>query len=161
MRKSSIQNKSTVLPPIPWSCYSPTDAQRWVKARLVAEMRDDPLLDPKALSVDRLSRILGEPKLVDWMRDPEFRSWFLSNKHSAAKVEFLYDQWLDQVANRLSTMNDKDLINAGKLLAEIAYKMPRATKAVAIDVGLSNKSDEELAMIIKSTVVSDDKSSED
>lgn len=121
------------------STWTPTRDQRRAKAKLTVALRDDPLLVSTSLTGPTAASITGVSGVETWWLDRKFRSWFLDNYEAAAKAEFLFDQWLEEVAHRLSGMADKDLLVAGKLLAELARKMPdKFQKEKILDAGIAS-----------------------
>lgn len=104
--------------------FIPTQKQREIKARLIAAMRDDPLVVPETIGASEAARITRCAEIRTWWKDEEFRNWIVDRNESFAKAELLFDTVLDEMARRLPTMEDKHLIAAGKLLAEVARKMP-------------------------------------
>jgi hypothetical protein len=86
-----------------------------------------------------------------WWSDPQFKDWFLNRQDHVERVDYLYELFLDQAEKKLvdPEIQTKDLINMGKLLAELARKMPdKYTKVKMLDAGLADMSDAELKKII-------------
>jgi hypothetical protein len=84
-----------------------------------------------------------------WWSDPRFRKWFLDNYESAAKAEFLFDEWLNEIGARMTNMSDKDLLTAGKLLSELARKMPdKNMRERVLDAGIGAMAPDRLRQFI-------------
>lgn len=113
--------------------YEPTPGMRRVKAQFWVQMREDPSVDPQQLSPADIQRRVDAPSLDRWWRDPLFRSWFLNKQEWVAGAEMAFELWLDQLTGRLMSglMSDKDLVAAGKLLSEVADKLPRTPSAAS------------------------------
>lgn len=111
--------------------YEPSPAQRKCKAKLWTTLRDDPSIDGKSLTLAAAQQICDSGSLDKWWKQPGFREWFLNKDEWRETVELSLSLWADSISSRLlaGTLSDKDLIAAGKLLAEIGGRMPRAGDA--------------------------------
>lgn len=130
--------------------FEPSDEQRRMRARLWTELRNDPLIVPAAIGPSRIEAITGEHRVQTWWADKQFRSWVLNRDAALERAEYLVDLWLDIMAARLPMMADKDIVNAGKLLLEVARKMPdRSPKQDNVPAEFSKKSPDELRTYIQ------------
>lgn len=132
------------------SSWTPSAEQRRAKAKLTVALRDDPLLVPSNLSAPTAASIVGVGAVESWWSDPRFRKWFLDNYESAAKAEFLFDEWLTEVGARMANMQTKDLLTAGKLLSELARKMPEkgSGRERILDAGIGSMAPDRLRQFI-------------
>jgi hypothetical protein len=131
------------------SSWTPSAEQRRAKAKLTVALRDDSLLTPANLSGPAAASIVGVSAVESWWSDPRFRKWFLDNYESAAKAEFLFDEWLNEIGARMTNMSDKDLLTAGKLLSELARKMPdKNMRERVLDAGIGAMAPDRLRQFI-------------
>jgi hypothetical protein len=124
--------------------FVPSDEQRRLRARLWTELRNDPLVVPATIGPSRIATITGENRVHAWWADKAFRSWICNRDAALERAELLVDLWLDGMVARLAQMSDKDYVQAGKLLMEVARKMPDRSRPDVAPVQFANKSPEEL-----------------
>lgn len=124
--------------------FEPTDEQRRMRARLWTELRNDPLVVPAAIGPTRIESITGDHRIHAWWKDRSFRSWIVNRDAALERAELLVDLWLDGMLARMPGMSDKDYVQAGKLLMEVARKLPDRSRPDAAPAQFANKSPEEL-----------------
>jgi hypothetical protein len=108
--------------------FSASDAQLRAKATFWVKHREDPLVSPDRLTTAEVARMSGAPQLTKWWTQEDFRGWFLSQDTWRAELAYAFEMWVSQAAARMSQtdlMPTKEFIGLGKLLAELAGRMPR------------------------------------
>lgn len=118
-------------------------AQYEARAALALEARENPSINLSMLSGHQLAQLAGDPNVVQWVNtDPEFKQWLVSGRADEIKVSALFRQIADEIQQRFLMFSDKDLINAWKLVAEIADKMPkRQGETVILDSKVATMDD--------------------
>lgn len=98
----------------------PTPYQQRMKSRFWALVRDDPLVDPPAMSGTDVAHLLSEPAVATWWRDEEFRQWFLNGEQWRQSLEWLHDLWVEKAFDLLvhPLLEPKDFIALGRELAK-------------------------------------------
>lgn len=126
------------------AAWVPSREMRRAKANFVVALRDDPLLVAQNVSAHAAASISGVAGVERWWTEvPQFRPWFLDRYESESRAEYLFSAFLDEIEGRMGAMSDKDLMSAGKLLAEIARKMPeKHSRERVLDAGIGQMSDE-------------------
>ena len=129
--------------------WQPGDRQRAAKAKLLIAMRHDPLLDPSQLTVEQLATYMGVSHVTanDWGKHPEFRKWLVAKHEVEEKAQYLLDNWLRKLEDRLPGMGDKEFIAAGKLLNEIVARQAEQAAPPSADLGA--KTPEQLVALLK------------
>lgn len=133
------------------SAFRPSESLRKARAKLLIELRRDPLLEPANVPAARLASLCGVPErtLRDWMRDHDRCAYLLAKYAVEEKAIYLLDLTLDNLGDRLNNvteMSDKDLIAAAKLLSEI---VARHEDASAPETDFSKLPPEQLRAIIE------------
>ncbi len=118
-------------------------AQYQARAALMLELRENPGMSASSLSAHQLATICNEPGVVSWIQqDPDFKTWLTSGRGDETRVNAIFSQIADEVQARFLMFSDKDLINAWKLVAEIADKMPkRQGETVILDSKVASMDD--------------------
>lgn len=129
--------------------FLPSDEQRRLRARLWTELRNDPLVVPAAIGPTRIESITGDHRIHQWSSDRPFRNWVLNRDAALERAEYLVDLWLDGMAERLPAMENKDFVQAGKLLMEVARKLPDRSRPDTAPAEFSKKSPEELRAFLE------------
>jgi hypothetical protein len=110
--------------------FEPTQAQLRAKAGFWTAYQADPSIAVENLSIHDVVLLVDSPNLKQWWSDSRFRAWFLNKDEWRSQLEYAFLAWLDGAAKRLQGgMTDKDFISLGKLLAELASKIPRVGDA--------------------------------
>jgi hypothetical protein len=127
--------------------FVPNQAQRLARARVLTASRNDPLLRPSNMSNEQLAKLTRMPtQCRNWLALDGFKEWLVASTDTEERVEFLLSTWLDEMGARIDRLSDKDLINAGKLLAEISTK--QATRAAQQAPALDTMSTEQLKKLV-------------
>lgn len=132
--------------------FIPTIGMVEVKAMFWSIVAHDASLLPDRIDGEQLQLLLGDRRIKGYLKRADFLPW-LRNKHThAAKADALYDKWLGIVEGRMRDMSDKDIIALGKLLAEVAKKMPeRWMKEKLVDADVAKMDDQRLIETILTT----------
>lgn len=104
--------------------FHPSAGMVGAKETLWAMVHADPTLVPDRMSNEQLALVVGDRRMRGWLRKDGFREWLLNRYEHRSFAGAAYDRWIRLVYERMPTMGDKDLIALGKLLAEVAQKMP-------------------------------------
>lgn len=132
MRKSSSFTGSPALGKPESVLMAPTDLgwvptvkQQKVKSNFWARYREDPVIQPDKLTAAEVTQLCGTD-VSKWWSDPGFRAWFINADSWRHQLEFLADSFLEKAMYRLLSdeLSDKDFINLGKLISEMAGRMP-------------------------------------
>jgi len=110
----------------------PSDNQKKAKVKLWNRCKDSPLLDPAHMTDRELVDIVGDTSLYEWLKDEEFRGWFLDSKvlddmislGAEAAVARLIKIVNEQVVGPRESVSSSSQVAAAKLLLEYAGMMP-------------------------------------
>lgn len=109
--------------------FHPTEAQRKLKATLLAKLVDNPLTELSALSLAEVQEITGSAIVQKWWSVPGFPEWLLDKNENRAKLEYLFSLALEAAEQVLMNTDPKaqsSRVAMIKTLAELAGKMPKA-----------------------------------
>jgi|APGre2960657373_1045057.scaffolds.fasta_scaffold90968_2 hypothetical protein len=112
--------------------FHPTEAQRKLKATLLAKLADNPLTDLSSLSLAEVQDITGSAVVQKWWSVPGFSDWLLDKNENRAKLEYLFSLALEAAEQVLMNTDPKaqsSRVAMIKTLAELAGKMPKAQTA--------------------------------
>lgn len=109
--------------------YTPTDAQRRAKSRLLVSLDDNPMLSLDSITLEQASQ-LGGYSFKKYWNEPGFQQWLTNSAEFKQRVEYLAHLCMDK-AEDILRQEDPKLASAqvsliGKV-AEIANKMPRSS----------------------------------
>lgn len=132
--------------------FVPTIGMVEVKAMFWSIVAHEASILPDRIDGEQLQLLLGDRRIKGYLKRPDFLPW-LKNRHThIARADALYDKWLGLMEGRMRDMSDKDLIAAGKLLAEVAKKMPeRWMKEKLVDGDVAKMDDQRLMETILTT----------
>jgi hypothetical protein len=132
--------------------FMPTAGMVEAKATMWQIFGSDPTLVPERITQTQAQLILGDKRMKRWCKIPGFWAWFLNKYEHAALADALYDRWIRMAFDRLPDMQDKDFIQLGKLLAEVAKKMPeRWMKERVLDADVARMDDSRLMDLVLTT----------
>jgi hypothetical protein len=134
MRKSS-SDSSTILSSVAADViFHPTEAQRKLKATLLAKLTDNPLSDLASLTLAEVQQLTGSASVQKWWSVPGFTDWLLDRDENRAKLEYLFSLALEAAEQILMNTDPKaqgSRVAMIKTLAELAGKMPSKQAPVA------------------------------
>lgn len=126
MRRSS--NPGDILTAVAGEViFQPTEAQRRLKATLLAKLEDNPLYDLASLTLAQVQDITSNASVQKWWSVPGFSDWLLDSNENKAKLEYLFALALDAAEQVLMNTDPKaqgSRVAMIKALAELAGKMP-------------------------------------
>lgn len=112
--------------------FHPTEAQRRLKATLLAKLENNPLTDLASLSLAEVQEITGSAVVQKWWSVPGFPDWLLDKNENRAKLEYLFSLALDAAEQVLMNTDPKaqgSRVAMIKVLSELAGKMPKTQAA--------------------------------
>lgn len=126
------------------------DAHYLARARIQVALRDNPHLNPNALTAVQLAELGRNPQIVKWvMEKPELAMWLSSVALPTERIEATFSTILDTLAIRIPMMSDKDLIASLKILGELGDKFPSRYKEVkVVDAEIARMTTEEHGKLI-------------
>jgi hypothetical protein len=113
------------LPPAPppeFVGFRPTPFQSRARAQFWAAVRDDPFVDPRSATGVEVARLLDEPRVETWFRDPTFVAWFRKEDAWRAHADWLADLWLERAFDVLMhpLLEPAQFIALGRELAKMS-----------------------------------------
>ena len=110
--------------------YSPTDAQRKAKSRLIIALEENPMVSLEAITCDQASRLANYQFSKVW-NEVGFKQWLTNSNEFRERVEYLAHLCLDKAEDLLRN-EDTKLAGAqvsliGKV-SELANKLPSRTR---------------------------------
>jgi hypothetical protein len=126
------------------------DAHYLARARIQVALRDNPHLNPNALTASQLAELGRNPQIVKWIAErPELALWLANPALPTERIEATFSTILDTLAIRIPLMSDKDLLAALKLMGELGDKFPSRYKEVkVVDAEIARMSTEEHGKLI-------------
>jgi hypothetical protein len=112
--------------------YRATPAERRLKARFWAALADNPLVDPKSVTLEQARSLTSSERLAKLWPLPGFRDWFLNSDEHRARLEYLFDLALDAAEQVLTNEDPKAQsarVNMVKVIGDLAGKFPRNSKS--------------------------------
>lgn len=106
--------------------FTPTPAQKKLKAKFWARYIPSPLSDPKQLTLSEAVQVTEDNKLSKLWAQPGFQSWFANRDENRERLEYLFTLALDTAEDLLlsETTQASAKVNMIKVLAELANKFP-------------------------------------
>ena len=94
---------------------------------------------------EQIIAVVKDRRIKGWLKQPGFRDYIRDAYDHAAMATATYEGWVREASNRMPGMGDKEFIALGKLLAEIADKMPkRWVKEKVLDADVAKMSEDQL-----------------
>lgn len=126
------------------------DERYLARARVQVALRDNPHLNPHALTLEQLVELGRDARIAKWVQtDPAVAMWLTNPALPTERVEATFSTLLDTIAIRVPTMSDKDLLAALKLLGELGDKFPARYKEVkVVDAEIARMTTEEHGKLI-------------
>lgn len=106
--------------------FRPTEAQSRVRARFWARIADNPLLDPKSLTLAQAQQMTQSAALATWWKRPGFQDWFLSATVVDERLDYLLHLALASAEDILLNTDPKAQsarVQMVKIVAEMAGKL--------------------------------------
>ncbi len=111
--------------------WSPTDAQRKAKHRLMIALEDNPAVDLESITEEEASR-LAKFSMRNYWSKPGFRDWLVGSNDFRVRAEYLAHKGLDAIEEILDS-DDPRLagakVTAATKLWEITSKFPNKQSA--------------------------------
>lgn len=127
MRRSSSNSGDVLSSLAPEVLFQATEAQRRLKASLLAKLADNPLYELSTLTLTQVQEITGSSTVQKWWSVPGFTDWLLDKDENRAKLEYLFALALDAAEQVLMNTDPKaqaSRVSMIKVLAELAGKIP-------------------------------------
>lgn len=134
--------------------FMPTAGMVQAKSLFWSIVAHDPSLLPDRMTREQVLLILGDPRLKNWYKrsGAAFHAWLLNKHEHETLAVAAYDRWIRMVPDRMRDMQDKDFIQLGKLLAEVARRMPeRWMKEKLVDGDVAKMDDNRLMDLLLTT----------
>lgn len=134
MRRSSNSPGDVLSSVAPEVIFQPTEAQRRLKASLLAKLNDNPLYELATLTLTQVQELTGSSTVQKWWSVPGFTDWLLDTDENRAKLEYLFSLALDAAEQILMNTDPKaqgSRVSMIKVLAELAGKIPGKAPAAA------------------------------
>lgn len=111
--------------------YLPNASQRTIKEAFWCRWNENPLCDPKDITLSIALQIIGDGRLERWWSQPGFKEWFRNQEEFRERAASLAHLALDTIQSILINEDAQPSarVNAAKLAMEIAAKMPKAQPA--------------------------------
>lgn len=110
---------------IPDVVFSPTPAQRKVKALFWIKLEAAPFVDRESLTRAHIEDVLGKSLPNDWWREPGFQDWFEEKEEFRVKAKAMASTLLDHAYDMATNpdMNASARVNAMKLILEASKQV--------------------------------------
>lgn len=108
------------------SVFRPTEAQSRIRAKFWARMADNPLLDPRHISLAQAQQMTQSAALATWWKRPGFQDWFLSATVVDERLDYLLHLALASAEDILMNTDPKAQsarVQMVKIVAEMAGKL--------------------------------------
>lgn len=123
--------------------FHPTEAQSRIRARFWARMADNPLLDPRAVTLSQAQQMTQSAALGTWWKKPGFQDWFLSSTVVDERLDYLLHLALASAEDVLLNTDPKAQsarVQMVKIVAEMAGKLKGGTSgSSAASINASDK----------------------
>lgn len=106
--------------------FRPTEAQSRVRAKFWARMADNPLLDPKTVTLSTAQQMTNSAALATWWNKPGFKDWFLSSTIVDERLDYLLHLALASAEDILMNTDPKAQsarVQMVKIVAEMAGRL--------------------------------------
>lgn len=110
--------------------YLPNYEQRKVKSAFWTRFSENPICEPRDITVSVVSRFVNDSRMEGWWSTPGFKEWFRNQEEFRERVESMAHLALDTLMSILITEDPKmstARVNAAKLLLEVGRKLPSRT----------------------------------
>jgi hypothetical protein len=109
--------------------FRPTEAQSRVRAKFWARMADNPLLDPRLVTLSQAQQMTNSAALANWWGKPGFKDWFLSSTVVDERLDYLLHLALASAEDILLNTDPKAQsarVQMVKIVAEMAGRLKGA-----------------------------------
>lgn len=109
--------------------FRPTEAQSRIRAKFWARMADNPLLDPKTITLSAAQQMTQSAALANWWGRPGFKDWFLSATVVDERLDYLLHLALASAEDILLNTDPKAQsarVQMVKIVAEMTGKLKAA-----------------------------------
>jgi hypothetical protein len=111
--------------------FRPTPEMRKVKSIVLSRLADDPSSAPGTLLTQSTAERMAGRSLAEWWGQPGFQEWLSNHEEFRERLEGLALTAMDALENVLTQpdMQPTAIVNAAKVVMELASKFPRQQEA--------------------------------
>ena len=122
--------------------FSPTDAQRQVKAKLLGAISDNSIYSLEELTEGAAVELTRDRRIRSWWEQAGFQDWLKNKNEFRQRVEHITAKLLDAMERIAESTNPKMAsaqVNAMKAFMEVGNKMPSKQKEITYkDAAIAN-----------------------
>ena len=150
---SKIQPNVSDLKKSEFVKWSPNDRQRFIKAKFWSRIKDNPTLDPAAMSINGISDLCGSSAVEKWLGEPPFRAWFFDSDTVPHLIQAGAELAMRTLVDVMNTDGEK-VANARVKAAEVVlryagYEPPRLKAIEFLDEDIHRMEEPQLREFLR------------